>query len=284
MKHIIFGGFDYAVRYEMDQDAIYTGIDYFVDNNPDLIGTTYLGKEIKHPDALLNENKENILILIGSIVYRAEIALQLKCMGFDEEKHFIWGIAFAGNSECRRLWKHTEWKDHTVSVENSQNSEASLACYKYITQIIDWAKTSTIIDLGSLNERVRAFLPAGVQYIPVDYVKITDNTVVCNLNKYEFPLTGYDPQSTTILSIGNIGFCSDWKWYLRTVSEQCNCFILTHADFHRLARENRRTEWTRYNALFDHEIIRYMLELGFDFVDAIDFRLRTTIFKFVKRG
>jgi len=34
-KHIIFGGFDYAVRWEMDQDAVYRGIDYFVDNNPE---------------------------------------------------------------------------------------------------------------------------------------------------------------------------------------------------------------------------------------------------------
>lgn len=70
MKHIIFGGFDYAVRYEMDQDAIFHGIDYFLDNDPNLIGTTYLGKEIKSPDALLQENKEDILILIGSIAYR----------------------------------------------------------------------------------------------------------------------------------------------------------------------------------------------------------------------
>ena len=50
-KHIVFGGFDYAVRWEMDQDAVYTGIDYFVDNNPQLIGTTYLGKAIYGPES-----------------------------------------------------------------------------------------------------------------------------------------------------------------------------------------------------------------------------------------
>ena len=66
-KHIIFGGFDYAVRWEMDQDAVYRGIDYFVDNDPELVGTTYMGKPIYSPDKLLEEDKDKILILIGSI-------------------------------------------------------------------------------------------------------------------------------------------------------------------------------------------------------------------------
>lgn len=82
-KHIIFGGFDYAVRWEMDQDAVYRGIDYFVDNDPELIGTTYMGKPIYSPDKLLEEDKDNILILIGSIIYHLEIEFQLKDMGFE---------------------------------------------------------------------------------------------------------------------------------------------------------------------------------------------------------
>lgn len=68
-KHIVFGGFDYAVRWEMDQDAVYKGVDYFVENDPDLIGTTYLGKPVYAPEKLLEEDKNEILILIGSIIY-----------------------------------------------------------------------------------------------------------------------------------------------------------------------------------------------------------------------
>lgn len=87
-KHIIFGGFDYAVYWEMNQDAIYRGIDYFVDNDPNLIGTTYLGKTIHSPEKLLQENKDEIIILIGSIIYHTEIEFQLREMGFENETHF----------------------------------------------------------------------------------------------------------------------------------------------------------------------------------------------------
>lgn len=283
MKHIIFGGFDYAVRYEMDQDAIYNGIDYFVDNYPNLIGTTYLGKEIKHPKALLSENKEDILILIGSIIYRTEIAFQLKDMGFEEEKHFIWGIAFVGDNECKRLWKHTEWKDNSLARNGCENDEHFLSRLGIAARLIDWKEIKTLIDLGASNERIRVFLPEDIQYIPVDYIRFTEETVLCDFNKYEFPFNGYDAKTTCILSMGTLYYCKDWRWYLRTVSEHCTCFILGYDDFPRLSREYRRTNWSRYNALFDHEIVRYMLGLGFDLTDAVDFRLRTTIYKFEKR-
>lgn len=283
MKHIIFGGFDYAVRYEMDQDAIYNGVDYFIDNDTDLIGTTYLGKEIKHPNALLSENKEDILILIGSIVYRTEIAFQLKDMGFEEGKHFIWGIAFVGDNECRRLWKHIEWNDNPVGRNACENNEYALSRLGIAAKLIDWTGIETLIDMGASNERVRVFIPKDIQYVPVDYITFTDETVLCDFNKYEFPLKVYDPDTTCILSMGNLGYCKDWQWYLRTVSENCTCFILGHDDFPRVSREYRRTNWTRYNALFDHEIIQYMLGLGFDLKDAVDFRLHTTVYKFEKR-
>ena len=104
-KHIIFGGFDYAVRWEMDQDAVYRGIDYFVDNDPELVGTTYMGKPIYSPDKLLEEDKDKILILIGSIVYHLEIEFQLKDMGFEEDIHYKWAIGFCGDDKCpRSMW------------------------------------------------------------------------------------------------------------------------------------------------------------------------------------
>ena len=56
MKHIIFGGFDYAVLYEMDQNAILDGIDYFVDVDKSLIGQKYLGKPIDRKSTRLNSS------------------------------------------------------------------------------------------------------------------------------------------------------------------------------------------------------------------------------------
>ena len=285
-KHIIFGGFDYAVLYEMDHDAVFHGIDFFVDNSPALIGTSYLGKEIRHPDSLLNESKDEVLILIGSIVYRTELAFQLQDMGFEEGKHFVWAIDFCGDEKCPRLWKHTEWNDRVKNadaLEASEKSEQVLSKMKVVSRLIDFDKFNTLVDLGAANERIRSFIPQKIRYIPVDYIPYSNDTVLCDLNKYEFPEAenfGYNPGKTCIISISNIPYCRDWHWYLNMIANNCECFIFSKQDFARMNREYRRTHWTYYNAAFNHEYLLYMLKLNFVLTDAVDFRLTSEIYRF----
>lgn len=92
-KYVIFGGFDYAVKWEMNQDAIYRGIDYFVENDENWIGKTYLGKPI-YPVNQLLKDKDNVFILIGSIIYHTEIEFQLNEMGFQKGKDYMWELHF----------------------------------------------------------------------------------------------------------------------------------------------------------------------------------------------
>ena len=286
MKHIIFGGFDYAVLYEMDQNAILNGIDYFVDTDEKRIGTTYLGKPIKPLTALEEENPEEIMILIGSIVYRTELEMHLKAMGFEADKHYMWAIAFTGDEKCSRLWAHTEWSDKEKNAENLKavaESEYCLQRFRVAESMVNWEEYDTVVDLGAANERLAEVIPQDIKYVPVDYIKYTERTVLCDINKYEFPEKQYFMGKTVVFSIANIQYCHDWKWYLRKLAESSDCIVLEHSDFARIAREYRRANWTRYNALFDHEIIGYMQKLGFVLADSKDFRLRSTIYKFVKR-
>jgi hypothetical protein len=280
-KHIIFGGFDYAVYYEMDSDAILCGIDYFVDNDPKLIGTTYLGKPIKSPDALLAENKENILILIGSIIYHTDIEFQLKDMWYERGKDYEWGISFNGDSKCPPLWRHTEWKDASENIADCMEGEKSRRYYMVAAKMIDFAIYDNVIDLGSMNERVREFLPSHVNYIPCDYVKYSEHTVLFDLRKREFPTSlPMDTSKNVILSMGHISLCDDWHWYLDKVCESCDCFILSKQDFARITREYRKTSWNNAHCAFNHEYIVYMLQKGFMLTDACDMGLRREIFKF----
>ena len=286
MKHIIFGGFDYAVLYEMNQNAILEGIDYFVETDETLIGTSYLGKPIKPLNALKEENLEEILILIGSIVYKTELELQLKELGLQENIHYMWAISFTGDDICPRLWKHIEWSDKEKNADNLKVMEQSEYCFqrlKVAASLVNWDDFDTVVDLGAGAERLEALLPERINYIPVDYVQFSERTVLCDLNKYEFPDKKYFSEKTCIFSISNIPYCSDWKWYLNQMAEHCDCIILEHPDFARISREYRRTHWNRNNALFDHEIIRYMQELNFILVDSVDFRLRDSIYKFERR-
>lgn len=282
-KHIIFGGFDYAVYWEMNQDAIYQGIDYFVDNDPKLIGTTYIGKPIYSPEELLKENKDDIIILIGSIIYHLEIELQLKDMGFKENIHFQWAISFTGDDKCPRLWHYTEWNDRDKNFANlryiEENPE-SLERLKIVARLIDFKKISTIVDLGAANGRIEEFLPKHINYVPVDYTKYSEKTVLCNLNEYEFPALSSSPETTCIVMIGAIQYVHDWRWLLTQISEHCFSFICTHNDFVRMNREYRRTHFNNNAVIFNHQIILEAQKLGFKLAEAYDFHLRCVIMRF----
>lgn len=284
-KHIIFGGFDYAVRWEMDQDAIYQGIDYFVDNNPELIGTTYLGKPIYSPEKLLEEDKEGILILIGSIIYHTELEFQLKRMGFEEDVHYKWAIGFCGDECCPRLWRHIEWNDrkaNSSSIEAIENGEQTLTMLKLISDLMDFNKISAVVDIGAANGRIKEFLPERVHYTPVDYIAYSDETVLCDLTKKEFPSVHSDPAHTCIVLSGIIIYAPDWRWLLQKAAESGDTVICVHNDFARMNREFRRTHFSHHNAIFNHQIILEMQKLGFMLTEAYDYRLRCVVMKFEK--
>lgn len=284
-KHIIFGGFDYAVYWEMNHDAIYNGIDYFVDNDPKLIGTTYMGKMIYPPEKLLEEDKDNIIILIGSIIYHTELEFQLKDMGFEEEKHYQWGISFAGDEVCPKLWHHTEWNDreqNAINLTAVESGEYWLSRLKYVARLIDFSRISTVVDLGGATGRIREFLPNTIQYFSVDYIPYSVDTVVCNLNQHEFPQISSDREKTCYLLVETIGYVHDWKWLLKEIASRCNSFICVHNDFVRINREYRRTHYNREVSIFNHEIIIEMQKLGFEMAEAYDYRLKTVIMRFEK--
>lgn len=282
-KHIIFGGFDYAVRWEMDQDAIFKGIDYFVDNDPELIGTTYLGKPVYSPDKLLEEDRDNILILIGSIIYHTEIEFQLRDMGFEEDVHYRWGIGFCGDDVCPRLWKHIEYnnrKDNEDNLKYIEDSKERLEALQTVSGVINSGEFNTVLDICAGNGRIRKFLPESTRYIPVDYISYSDDTIVSDLTKYEFPELDLERSSTCTLLIGGIGYAPDWRWLLRKIAETCDTFICTHSDFVRINREYRRTHYTFNNAVFNHQIILEMQKLGFIMTEGYDWHLRHIIMKF----
>lgn len=279
-KHVLFGGFDYALRWEMDQDAVYRGIDYIVDNDPNLIGTTYLGKPIYSPEKLLEEDRDHILILIGSIIYHLEIEFQLKDMGFEEDVHYKWAIGFCGDETCPRLWKHVEWKENASSRNLFEESNDVLERLRMVSRLIDLSETKTVLDICAANGRLKTFLPEDVRYIPVDYIPYSEETIVCDLTKYEFPELELDPASTCVVMIGGILFAPDWRWLLRKIAGTCDTFICSHGDFVRVNREFRRAHYTANNAIFNHQIILEMQKLGFAMVEAYDWHLRHVIMKF----
>lgn len=282
-KYVIYGGFDYAVRWEMDQDSIYKGIDYFVDDDENLIGTTYFGKPIYGPDRLTEEVGGQIFILIGSIIYHTEIEFSLIDMGFQKDVDFVWAIAWRGDDKCQRLWKHNEWNDsknNALSLQTVLHSEEVRQRYYIVSRLMDFDKYHTVIELGAANERVREFLPTDVRYIPSDYIRYSDDTIVADLNEQPVPDFATNRKDTVCLLLSCIIYYFDWKGVLAQCARQADQLIISNDDFVRTSREWRRTSWNRNSVMFNHELILEMQKLGFVLKDAVDFRLRVVIMKF----
>jgi len=82
-KVVVFGTGKRADEFWYDRVPVH----YFVDNDQRKWGTTHRGIPVHPPQVLLNENKDEILVVIASM-YAAEIAEQLESYGLQEGVHY----------------------------------------------------------------------------------------------------------------------------------------------------------------------------------------------------
>ena len=283
-KHVIFGGFDYAVKWEMNQDAIYKGIEYFVETDENWIGKTYLGKSIYGIEKL-KEDRENIFLLIGSVVHHTEIELILKELGYQEGVDYEWALGWTGDEQCGPLWYVKEWNDsqNLAGQQAAISGAVSNVKYNVVSKMIP-EKCTTVIDLGAASGMLENYLNKNVTFIPVNYMKIRDDEVICDFNKYEFPDIDEDKKNCCIVMCGIIQAVKDWKWLLRKSGESADTIIISHNDIVRVNRDFRREKLTWNNAVFNHQIILEMQKIGYKMVEAYDFQLRVVLMRFDKVG
>lgn len=279
-KYVIFGGFDYAVKWEMNQDAIYNGIDYFVEIDENWIGKEYLGKTIYGIEKL-REEKGNIFIFIGSVVYHTELEIILNELGYLEERDYVWALGWPGDEKCAPLWFTNEWRDtkNFIGQQAAINGDFSRAKYKIVSKMIP-DECKLVADLGAASGMLEQYLKENVMYLPVDYMKIREDEIVCDLNKYEYPDICEDSNKSCIVLCGIIQCVKDWKWLLKRSTEAADNVIISHNDIVRINRDFRREHLTWKNAVFNHQIILEMQNLGFEMKEAYDCQLRVVIMRF----
>ncbi len=199
MKYILFGAAQY-MRDNIDEEKI-KYFDYIVDSSPEKIGTEYLGKKIKAPSALLEENKNEIFIFISEFNQMYSTEYDLKKMGFEKGKNFDW---------LRRMYNY--YPEHSLWLrrrsESWEKDESAWRAYspvgttheraELVAKMIDWRGTISVLDLGAGSEPMRPLLPAGVTYYPVDYKQLTGNTLIYDFNQKQFP----DIRADVVILVG----------------------------------------------------------------------------------
>lgn len=198
-KVIIFGA---GTSGQVIAGIIPSGVAYFVDNNSSLWGKTVNNMPIKSPVSLLNEEKEQIIVLIGSMYYK-EIVKQLRQYGFHEQEQF-WNVYWLYENikkseeiysyqqiksdfdDIKKLSLHNErgfdidWDDRWLCIGDDTNNHAFDTHYLYhpawAARILATIRPEKHIDISS----TLAFSTIVSAFIPIEYYEYRPANIKLN--------------------------------------------------------------------------------------------------------
>ena len=85
-------------------------------------------------------------------------------------------------------------------------------------------KDKSIVDFGAGNMYLKSLLSEDKEYYPVDYIKRSPETIVCDLNKKEFPKREAD----VAFCSGILGYLDDVEWFLDALCKNYKKLILSY--------------------------------------------------------
>lgn len=129
-------------------------------------------KRIILPELLVKEYP-NTNIVVSSIIYYDEIVKHLLAMGIKEENILSYQLFFPERIHWSDLEHSTIWGTHMGRVK----------------EIADWIPTEvkSVADYGAGKLSLKEFLNPAVLYYPIDYIKRSEETIVCDFDKDNFP-------------------------------------------------------------------------------------------------
>lgn len=147
-------------------------------------------KEIKSPEYLLREKKDELIIIISNSKKYAEKADTLIKMGFIENVHFFNGWKLDGNFYdvvgANRDWELDEKNDNHIFQSAAWEKRAEMMAEMIPDDV------QTLMDLGCGDCKLRKYISKEIRYIGVDYCKREDDTIICDLNKEKLPKMNVD--------------------------------------------------------------------------------------------
>ena len=161
----------------------------------------------------------------------------------------------------------SKWKRDTPCLSDPQNEIQLLYDFVY-------EAATSIMDLGCGSQVLRKMLKSHQKYIPVDYKPRSDDTVLCDFNKGEFPRHGAD----ACLICGCLEYVVDWRAFLKKVSGSCNQIVLSYRTTE--SCDIRHVMWV--NNVSEADLTRYISDLGFELVEYKDCS-QSRLFSFVKQ-
>ena len=162
------------------------------------------------------------------------------------------------------------WKDIEYFDDSWKNRIAEMASFLEKEQII--------LDLGCGMQWLKEFLPAGAKYYPIDYISRSDDTIICDFNKHEFPNIHADVAFVS----GVLEYIDDYKWFIDSISRFCTVAIVSYCSVEGFPDIQMRRSLSWVNDLKLKDLITLFNEYCMELVDTTVYD-RNNIFKFIRK-
>jgi hypothetical protein len=252
--------------------------EYLVDIDINKHNTMYNKKKIYEPNKLLEEDLKQIMVLVSSVKFYSEIAMLLTEMGFTENQNFMLAAKWSGNELSPPAYVKSDWGDLEKTYKMDEMTGWQIRI-KLMYRLFSCSSQS-VMDLGAGAMTLKRYLPDDIRYIPVDYIKRYDETVVCDFNKQEFPNYSVD----TIFVSGCLEYVENVEWFIEKIQNQCaKEVIISYRSLELTPDIQYRVSIGWVNFYTTTEIIEIFQKYGFLLSRSLIMRGKTVILKFTNR-
>jgi hypothetical protein len=161
--------------------------------------------------------------------------------------------------------KQLNYKNHS-NWKNNEYFDESWKERIYLLSTLIKKSDKSIVDLGCGKEWLREYLPENIKYIPVDYKKRSEDTMIYDFNKKEFP----DIKADVAFISGTFEYVNDFEWFLTEIKNKFKAIIISYCDtdFYPLETYRKSLNWV--NHLSREEFIENIYKAEFILTKEID--------------
>lgn len=141
-------------------------------------------------------------------------------------------------------------------------------------------KNRSVLDIGCWECELKEYLGNDITYYGCDYVKRQKDTIVCDLNHYEFPNIDFDVAYIS----GSLEYMENLEWYFDQICKANHEVILSYSllEYFPLIDLRKRKSWVNHLSAID--IIEYMKRRNFLLTTSEFWGKWTVIFKFERKN
>jgi hypothetical protein len=262
-------------NFEMEQDRIMQNfISYCVSvsNKANLDVSVF---NIKNINVIKCERKDDLFLFIPSVFNHSQIAKILRSFNLQEGIHFINvcdGIQYREDYPTIGKQLHWEAVEKFRKINKDFWGNRIFLMSKYISN-----NTTSVLDLGCWGSELKKYIPQNIKYYGCDYVRRSQETIVCNLNQYEFPDVSFD---SAFIS-GSLEYMENLDWYFDQICKAKKEIILSYSalEYFPFIDVRKKKSWVNHLTIF--EIMQYMSKRGWVLNGSDFWGSRTIILNFL---